>query len=340
MCAMKNFFEHTSKRFGMIGCGSWATALVKVLLKTQAQISWFVREETMIDHILKHQCNPTYLQSTKLDVGHLEMSADINKVVSEADVLIFCVPSTYFKKEMANLTASLEDKFILSAIKGMVPEDNITITEYFNRQHHIPYDNLGVIGGPSHAEEVGMERLSYLTITCKNQKVAQALSKAFACSFIRTGTSTDIYGVEYAVVLKNIYAMAAGVCHALGYGDNFSAVLITNAYHEMIDFLDKTHPCKSRDTARPAFLGDLLVTAYSQFSRNRTFGSMLGTGYSVRAAQLEMNMVAEGYYGARCIYEVNKKCKVPMPIAETMYAILYEKRNAATAIRMLLDKLN
>ena len=323
----------------MIGSGSWATALVKVLLQTQARVSWFVREEAMITHILQHRSNPYYLQSANLDAERLDMSADINKVVSEADVLIFCVPSTYFLEEIAQLTASLEQKFIVSAIKGMVPQENITITEFFNRKHHVPYDNLGVIGGPCHAEEVAMERLSYLTLACKNEKVAQALAKAFSCSFMKTATATDIYGVEYSVVLKNIYAVAAGVCHALGYGDNFAAVLITNAYHEMKDFLNETHPVKNRDAARPAYLGDLLVTCYSQFSRNRTFGSLIGKGYSVHAVKAEMNMVAEGYWGARCIFEVNKKHKVQMPIAEAMYAILHEKQNAATVMRRLTEKI-
>ncbi|MCL2738408.1 MAG: NAD(P)-binding domain-containing protein [Bacteroidales bacterium] len=336
---MKNRFEHASKRFAVIGSGSWATALVKVLLHTQARLSWFVRDEDMIDYIRTHNHNPHFLQSARLEPARLDMSADINKVVREADVLIFCIPSVYFTSEIAALSVSLADKFIITAIKGMVPSENITITEFFNRRYGIPFDHLGVISGPCHAEEVAMERLSYLTITCKRDEVAQSLSKAFACGFIKTGTSTDIYGVEYAVVLKNIYALAAGICHSLGYGDNFSAVLITSAYHEMKNFLDKTHPCKNRDTARSAFLGDLLVTCYSQFSRNRTFGSMLGKGYSVRAAQLEMDMVAEGYYGSRCIYELNKSYQVPMPIADAVHAILYEGRNPAATIRQLLDKL-
>jgi len=267
------------------------------------------------------------------------MSDDINKVVKKADIIIFCIPSAYFKSEIAPLSVPLNDKFILSAIKGMIPQENITITEYFNHWYGIPYDYMGVISGPCHAEEVAMERLSYLTLTCKRSEVAQALAHAFTCNFIKTGTSTDIYGVEYAAVLKNIYALTAGICHSLGYGDNFLAVLITSAYHEMREFLDKTHPSKNRDIARSAFLGDLLVTSYSQFSRNRTFGSMLGKGYSVRAAQLEMNTVAEGYNGARCIYEINQKYKVSMPIAEAAYTILYKGGSPAATIRQLTEKL-
>ena len=336
---MKKFFEHSVMRFGMIGSGSWATALVKVLQQTQGRVSWFVRDESMIGHIIKHQRNPSFLQSARLDALRLDISSDINKVVAESDVLIFCIPSVYFLDEIASLSVPLTDKFILTAIKGMIPKENITIAEYFNRTHGIPYDNIGVVSGPCHAEEVSMERLSYLTLTCKKEEVAKALSKAFTCSFMKTETSTDIYGIEYAVVLKNIYALAAGICHSLGYGDNFLAVLITSAYREMKEFLNKTYPSKTRDTSRSAFLGDLLVTSYSQFSRNRTFGSMLGKGYSVRTAQLEMNMVAEGYYGTRCIYELNQKHKVPMPIADAIYAILYEKSNPTTTIKHLSETL-
>lgn len=344
LCALtknevKSFFEHTPKRFAVIGSGSWATALVKILLQTQARLSWFVRDEEAIRHILLHHRNPSFLQSARLESDRLDMSADLNKVVSESDVLIFCIPSAFFKAEIAPLSVSLEHKFILTAIKGMVPDENVTITEYFHHWHDVPYDNMGVVSGPCHAEEVSMERLSYLTLTCKRNEVAQAIARAFSCHFIKTETSTDIYGVEYAVVLKNIYALMAGVCHSLGYGDNFLAVLITSAYREMKEFLDKSHPCKNRETGRSSFLGDLLVTSYSQFSRNRTFGSMLGKGYSVRAAQLEMTMVAEGYFGTRCIYEVNKKYKVSMPIAESAYAILYEKENPAVAVRQLTEKL-
>ena len=336
---MKNFFENSTKRFAVIGSGSWATALVKMLLETQARLSWFVREKDMIEHIMLHRHNPLYLQAARLDAERLDMSDDINKVIAGADVLIFCIPSAYFLLEVEALTASLSDKFIVTAIKGMVPEKNITITEYFNRKYKIPYDNMGVVSGPCHAEEAAMERLSYLTLTCKRIETATTLAKAFACDYIKTSASTDIYGLEYAVVLKNIYAVAAGLCHSMGYGDNFSSVLITSAYHEMTDFLNKTHPDKNRDTARAAFLGDLLVTCYSQFSRNRTFGGMLGKGYSVRTAQLEMNMVAEGYYATRCIHELNKKYKVFMPVAQAMYAILYENKNPRMTIQKLTDWL-
>lgn len=326
-------------RFAVIGSGSWATALVKVLLETQALLGWYVRDPRMIEQIKESGHNPRYLQSAELDVHRLAMSADINQVINEADILLFCIPSAYFLQEMMNLQASLKNKFILSSIKGLLPERNISVTEYFHTVHKIPYDNLGMVAGPVHAEEVAMKRLSYLTVTTKKEAVATALAQAFASDYMHTNVCTDIYGVEYAVVLKNIYAIAAGICRSLGYGDNFLAVLAAASFSEMRLFLNRTHPDKNRNTARSAYLGDLLVTAYSQFSRNRTFGSMIGKGYSVRAAQLEMDMVAEGYYATACVYEINKKHKVPMPIAEAMYKILYEYRSPAIIIKTLTNQL-
>ncbi len=336
---MSNFFDGENLRYAMIGSGSWATALVKLILNNQEKISWYVREEEMIDQIQKMSHNPYYLQDVKFDPDRLFMSSDINEVVDSADVLIFCIPSAFFMPEIAKLTISLENKFIITAIKGIIPGDNITIAEYFNQYHSIPFDRIGVVSGPCHAEEVAMERLSYLTLSTKHMEVARSMCDIFACSYIKTVPGTDIYGVEYAAVLKNIYAVAGGVCHALSYGDNFMAVLITSSFNEMRDFLHATHPDKNRKTSKSAYLGDLLVTCYSQFSRNRTFGSMIGKGYSVQSAQIEMNMVAEGYYGTKCIYEINKKYNVYMPIAEAMYKILYEHKYPAYIIKQLIESL-
>jgi glycerol-3-phosphate dehydrogenase (NAD(P)+) len=267
------------------------------------------------------------------------MSSDINEIIDSADVLLFCIPSAYFLPEADNITLSLKDKFIISAIKGVIPGDNITIAEYFNQKYEIPFSRIGVVSGPCHAEEVAMERLSYLTLSSKHIEVARSMCDVFACDYIKTVPGTDIYGVEFAAVLKNIYAVAAGVCHALSYGDNFMAVLITSSFHEMRDFLHATHPDRTRRTSTSAYLGDLLVTCYSQFSRNRTFGSMIGKGYSVQSAQVEMNMVAEGYYGTKCIFEINKKYGVDMPIAEAMYKILYEEKYPAYVIKQLTENL-
>src|SRR5574344_2255469 len=336
---MGTFFDNPNLRYAMIGSGSWATALVKLLLNHQQSIEWYVRNEKNIERIKKEAHNPFYLQSVFLDTERLNMSNDINVVVKNADVLIFCTPSAYFLNSVNKLTVSLDNKFIVSAVKGFVDEKNLTIAAYFNQIHGIPYDRIGIISGPCHAEEVSMERLSYLTISSKYIEVARALSNAFACDYIKTTPGTDIYGVEYSAALKNIYAVAAGICHGLGYGDNFMAVLMTNSYHEIAQFLNATHPDEKRILTTSAYLGDLLVTGYSQFSRNRTFGSMIGKGYSVKSAQVEMNMVAEGYYATKCINEINKNFRIDMPIVEAVYSILYEQKYPAYVIKRLTDKL-
>ena len=336
---MKTYFEGRTLRYAMIGSGSWATALVKVLLSSQESISWYMRDDENIKHIKKFMHSRSYLQSIHLDPSRLNMSSDINEVVENADVLIFAIPSTFFLKEVEKLNVSLKDKFILSAVKGFVAKENLTIAEYFNKYHSIPYDRVGVISGPCHAEEISMERLSYLTLSSKHVEISRALCDVFACEYIKTKPGTDIYGVEYSAALKNIYAIAAGICHSLGYGDNFMAVLITSAYHEIDEFLFASHPDKDRVTSTSAYLGDLLVTSYSQFSRNRTFGSMIGKGYSVKSAQLEMKMIAEGYYASKCISEINKKYNVDMPIAEAVYKILYEEKYPSYVIKQLTETL-
>lgn len=336
---INNFFEKENLRYAMIGSGSWATALVKLLLNKQQEVSWYVRDDEIIDHIKETGHNPYYLTAVQFDPNRINLSSDINETIRSADVLLFCIPSAYFMAEVSKIDISLDDKFIITAIKGIVPGDNITVAEYFNQVHNIAFDRIGVISGPCHAEEVAMERLSYLTLSSKHKEVARSLCDVFACNYIKTVPGTDIYGVEYAAVLKNIYAIGAGVCHSLSYGDNFMAVLITSSFHEMRDFLHATHPDRTRKTSKSAYLGDLLVTCYSQFSRNRTFGSMIGKGYSVKSAQVETNMVAEGYYGAKCIFEMNKKYGVDMPIAEAVYKILYEDKYPAYVIKQLTEKL-
>ncbi len=336
---MDNFFEREGLRYAMIGSGSWATALSKLLLNNQETISWYVRDDEMIDQMKKSSHNPYYLPAFKFDPARILFSSDINEIIDSADVLVFCVPSAYFLSEAKLIKRSFKDKFIISAIKGIIPDLNITIAEYFNKNFNIPFSKIGVVSGPCHAEEVAMEKLSYLTLSSKHIEVARSMCDIFACNYIRTLPGTDIYGVEYAAVLKNIYAIAAGMCHSLSYGDNFMAVLITSSFHEMRDFLHASHPDPARRTSTSAYLGDLLVTSYSQFSRNRTFGSMIGKGYSVQSAQVEMNMVAEGYYAAKCIYEINKKYNVDMPIAEAMYRILYEHKYPAYVIKQLSENL-
>ncbi len=328
-----------TKRVAVIGNGSWGTALVKLILPNTEKLSWYVRNEDDISFIQKYRHNPKYLSSVELFTEKLIISNDINKIAEQSDILIFAIPSAFLKEAMKPLTVDIRKKYIVSAIKGIIPGENLTIAEFFNEYYNVPFNLSGVISGPCHAEEVALERLSYLTIASKSLRQANAIAELLNAHFIKTITSKDIYGTEYAAVLKNIYAIAAGICHGLGYGDNFQAVLVSNSIQEIKRFLDKTYKNK-RKINSSAYLGDLLVTAYSQFSRNRTFGNMIGKGYTVRSAQLEMSMVAEGYYSVSCLHEINKKHNVKMPIANAVYNILYEKISPAIEIKILTENLN
>jgi glycerol-3-phosphate dehydrogenase (NAD(P)+) len=325
-------------RIAVVGSGSWATALVKVLLNNVDKLNWYIREPEIREHVAKYQHNPSFLSSVVFDTSKIRLFDDINKMVKESDTILFVVPSAFLTTWMEPFTGNFESKFIISAIKGIVPVSNLTIAEYFNQNYNVPFDQLGVVSGPCHAEEVALERLSYLTVACKDTGHAEIFAKYLECRYIKTVISTDIYGIEYAAVLKNIIALATGICHGLGYGDNFLAVLISNGYKEIKRFLDTTYASK-RKTSNSVYMGDLLVTCYSQFSRNRTFGTMIGKGYSVKATMMEMNMVAEGYYAVACIKEINNKFNVKMPITDAVYNILYDRISPFIEMKLLSDKL-
>ncbi|MGL5892388.1 MAG: NAD(P)H-dependent glycerol-3-phosphate dehydrogenase [Bacteroidia bacterium] len=334
-----------SKRIAVIGGGSWATAIVKMLCDESAgavageMVTWWIRSEETIDYIRRYKHNPRYLSSVELKLNLINLQHDIKSVVKNNDVLIMAVPAAFLAEALKTLTADdFKDKVVFSAIKGIVPGANLIVGEYFNKQFDVLYSNIGVITGPCHAEEVALEKLSYLTVASQSAEYAQFVADRIRCRYIRATVSDDIYGTEYAAVLKNVFAIASGICHGLGYGDNFQAVLISNAIQEISRFVDAVHPI-DRDIKSTAYLGDLLVTAYSQFSRNRMFGAMVGKGYSVKMAQLEMNMVAEGYYAVKCIHEINMRYGVHMPISEAVYRVLYEKMSPVIEIRLLCDKL-
>lgn len=334
---MSYIIDKTS-RIAVIGSGSWATALVKIILENNSRAGWYVRDKEAADHIREHKTNPRYLRDIHFDTGRLDISNDINEVVSGADIIILAVPSLYLKSTLEPLSVSLKDKFVVSAIKGIVADEYITVAEYINQKYDVPFDSIGIITGPCHAEEVALERLSYLTVVCKNDHDAEMLGEKIQSSYIKVSRSTDIYGAEYASVIKNIYAIAVGIAVGLGYGDNFNAVLISNGGKEMSRFLKETYPYP-RNTFDSAYLGDLLVTAYSQFSRNRTFGLMIGKGYSVNSVKIEMSMVAEGYYASACIKQINSHFGIDMPIADTVYDILYNNVRPKAAISALTKKL-
>jgi glycerol-3-phosphate dehydrogenase (NAD(P)+) len=326
-------------KFAVIGGGSWATAIAKMLCVNLPEISWYMRNEAAIEHIKTYKHNPNYLSSVEFDNNKLKLTNDINEAVAYADYIIFAIPSAFLNGELEKLTVSLKDKIIFSAIKGIVPETSLIVGEHFHYKYDIPYYNIGVITGPCHAEEVALERLSYLTIACGDPDKASVVAKNLSGNYIKAKITDDIIGTEYAAMLKNIYAVAAGIAHGLGYGDNFQSVIMSNAIREMKKFIKKVHKMK-RNINDSAYLGDLLVTGYSVFSRNRMFGNMIGKGYTVKSAQMEMSMVAEGYYAVKSAYKLNQGYGAKTPIIDAVYAILYEGKEAKAVFKKLTEELD
>lgn len=328
-------------QWGIIGSGSWATALVKLLTDNRHPIHWCVRNEAIVSHLSKRQHNPNYLSSVYFDTSLLTLHTDVTEVVKKSDALLIAVPSAYAIDTLQPLSPdAFEGKKVLSAIKGILPQDNLLLNDYLKKQFALPLSSYFTVMGPCHAEEVAAEKLSYLTFSGIDAEQTRQIANHFSTSYLNTVTNNDVYGVQYAAVLKNIYALGAGIAHGLEYGDNFLSVLIANCADEMAGFLRKvgvqhmdvgvheeadpiSHK-KSPNYAASVYLGDLLVTCYSLYSRNRTFGNMIGKGYSVKTAQLEMNMVAEGYNASKCIFQVNNSIGFQMPVAETIYKILWE----------------
>lgn len=319
-----------------MGGGSWATAVAKIVLEKVDHISWYMRRPEVIEDFKRLEHNPSYLTSVHFDVNRISFSSDINEVVRNCDTLIFVTPSPYLKNHLKKLKEKLHNKFVITAIKGIVPDENLICSEYFRQVFNVPDDNLAVLGGPSHAEEVALGRLTYLTIGCTDEEKAANFADLIASSYVKTKTNSDVIGIEYASVLKNVYAIASGICNGLKYGDNFQSVLVSNAVQEMSRFLNAVYPIE-RNVYDSVYLGDLLVTSYSNFSRNRVFGTMIGRGYSVKSAQIEMEMIAEGFYGTKCMKEINRHLHVNMPILDAVYNILYEKISPSIEIKLLTD---
>ena len=328
-------------KYAVFGGGSWATAIVKMLCENLDEVGWYMRSVYAKEHIAKEKHNPSYLSSVEFHTEQLILSNDINEMASYADVLIFVIPSAFMYMELEKLNVDIKKKTVVSAVKGIIPESGLLVGEHFHDIYHVPFENIVVISGPCHAEEVALERLSYLTISCSDQDRAQEVADKLASNYIRTKTSDDIIGTEYAAMLKNIYAIAAGIAHGLGYGDNFQSVLMSNAIREMKRFIKKMHKMK-RNINNSAYLGDLLVTGYSTFSRNRMFGNMIGKGYTVKSAQMEMNMVAEGYYATKSAHLLNKKNKknTRLPIIDAVYSILYEGKDPKLTFKELTERLD
>jgi len=323
-------------KIGIMGGGSWSTAIAKIIYMTQSNFNWYMRRSDQIEEFKNFGHNPYYLTGVNFNLDHITFYNDINEIVVNSDILIFAIPSPFLKQHLQKLNVPLQNKIILSAIKGIVPDENMLVSDYFSTFYDVPKDNIAVLAGPCHAEEVAMERLSYLNIACIMPERSALIADMFNTYFIRTASSFDITGVEYASVLKNVYAIVSGICHGLKYGDNFQAIFLSNAVIEMERFIHAVSPTP-RNICDSTYLGDLLVTAYSRFSRNRIFGTMIGKGYSVKTAQLEMEMIAEGYFGTKCIKEINSQYNVEMPILDAVYSILYEKKSAVPTIRKLTE---
>jgi len=328
-------------KFAVFGSGSWATAIVKMLCENLDEVGWYMRSVYSKEYLIKHQHNPSYLSSVEFNLEQLKLSNDINEMATYADALIFVIPSAFMHSELDKLSVDISNKIIVSAVKGIIPESGLLVGEHFHDIYKIPFENIGVIAGPCHAEEVALERLSYLTISCADAEKAQLIADALSSDYIKAKISDDIIGTEYAVMLKNIYAIAAGIAHGLGYGDNFQSVLMSNAIREMKRFIKKMHKMK-RNINNSAYLGDLLVTGYSVFSRNRMFGNMIGKGYTVKSAQMEMSMIAEGYYATKSAHLLNEKNekKTVIPIIDTVYGILYEGKDAKKEFKKLTEVLD
>jgi len=326
-------------KVAVLGGGSWATAIVKMLCENLETVGWYMRSIYATEHIKLNKHNPNYLSSAELHPNQLVLSNNINKTVENFDILVFAIPSAFLTSELKKLTISLSNKVIFSAIKGIVPESGLIVGEHFFKKYNIPYKNIGVITGPCHAEEVAMERLSYLTIACQDQDQAKKVGECLKSRYIQVKISDDIIGTEYAAMLKNIFSIAAGISHGLGYGDNFQSVLMSNSIREMDRFIKKIHQMK-RNINNSAYLGDLLVTGYSTFSRNRMFGNMIGKGYTVKSAMLEMSMVAEGYYATKSAKKIKEENGAITPIIDAVYSVLYKGKDAKRVFEELTKQID
>lgn len=326
------------KRIGILGSGSWATALVKILSENTLNLNWFIRNPKTVDQIRSVGRNPRYLSYVDLNLNKLHISLDINKVINDSEILIIAIPSPFIESSLISSKKLISKKILVSASKGIIPESFLTISEHLNREYNIPKKNLAIISGPSHAEEVAQEKLTYLTVGTNNLKLGEHISNLLNTKYIISTVSRDMTGIEISSSLKNIYSIMVGIAHGLGYGDNFISVLISHSSKEMSDFIEAIHKIK-RKINHSAYLGDLLVTTYSSFSRNRTFGNMIGKGYSINSAKAEMNMIVEGYYATKNASLISKKLSKKFLIIDVCHKILFENRSANKQIRKLSKEL-
>lgn len=328
-----------NKNIGVLGAGSWGTALVKMLSENCDKIFWYSRNDIQIKEIIKTKKNPKYLKDLEIDTDKISISSDLNLIIDNSDILIIAIPSPYIEKSLNEHKTALANKIIFSGSKGVIPESHLVITEHLHKQYNIPYKNLGILSGPTHAEEIAKGKLSYLTVGSSNDEISKYLSKKLFSPYVHTSISNDVIGIEYAATLKNIYSILVGISFGLGYGDNFISVLISHCTKEMINFIKSIDNVK-REFSHSAYIGDLLVTTYSKHSRNRTVGEMIGEGLPVKKAISKMSMIVEGYYATKNAYEISKSKNMNFEIIKVVHEILYNNKNAELELKLLAEKLN
>ena len=328
-----------NKNIGVLGAGSWGTALVKMLSENCDKIFWYSRNDIQIKEIIKTKKNPKYLKDLEIDTDKMSISSDLNFIIDNSDILIIAIPSPYIEKSLNEHKTALASKIIFSGSKGVIPESHLVITEHLHKEYNIPYKNLGILSGPTHAEEIAKGKLSYLTVGSSNDEISKYLSKKLFSPYVHTSLSNDVIGIEYAATLKNIYSILVGISFGLGYGDNFISVLISHCTKEMINFIKSIDNVK-REFSHSAYIGDLLVTTYSKHSRNRTFGEMIGKGLPVKKAISKMSMIVEGYYATKNAYEISKSKNMNFEIIKVVHEILYNNKNAELELKLLAEKLN
>ena len=328
-----------NKNIGVLGAGSWGTALVKMLSENCDKIFWYSRNDIQIKEIIKTKKNPKYLKDLEIDTDKMSISSDLNFIIDNSDILIIAIPSPYIEKSLNEHKTALANKIIFSGSKGVIPESHLVITEHLHKEYNIPYKNLGILSGPTHAEEIAKGKLSYLTVGSSNDEISKYLSKKLFSPYVHTSISNDVIGIEYAATLKNIYSILVGISFGLGYGDNFISVLISHCTKEMINFIKSIDNVK-REFSHSAYIGDLLVTTYSKHSRNRTFGEMIGEGLHVKKAISKMSMIVEGYYAAKNAYEISKSKNMNFEIIKVVHEILYNNKNTELELKLLAEKLN
>ena len=328
-----------NKNIGVLGAGSWGTALVKMLSENCDKIFWYSRNDIQIKEIIKTKKNPKYLKDLEIDTDKISISSDLNFIIDNSDILIIAIPSPYIEKSLNEHKTALAHKIIFSGSKGVIPESHLVITEHLHKQYNIPYKNLGILSGPTHAEEIAKGKLSYLTVGSSNDEISKYLSKKLFSPYVHTSISNDVIGIEYAATLKNIYSILVGISFGLGYGDNFISVLISHCTKEMINFIKSIDNVK-REFSHSAYIGDLLVTTYSKHSRNRTFGEMIGEWLPVKKAISKMSMIVEGYYATKNAYEISKSKNMNFEIIKVVHEILYNNKNAELELKLLAEKLN